>query len=82
MKRPLVKRSSTVFSKKLPKNWRMLICEELKKQGITINPQTVTDVLSGKNQKLDLLENIIRIRQEISKSHAERLKKRHALIKS
>ncbi len=54
----------------LPKGWRQEVVEMLKKDGINIHPQTITNIISGKRGSLLLQEKVQRYRQKIAKRQA------------
>lgn len=63
---------------RLPRGWRQRVVQMLKEQGITIHPQTITNVLNGTRENLDLAVKIEQCRARILKEQqlaARRLQK-------
>lgn len=63
----------------LPHNWRKLVVQELEKQGITIEGQTITDLKSGRKIDDELTEKILPILKKIKDKHQKALKLRQQL---
>ncbi|NNV55883.1 hypothetical protein [Limnovirga soli] len=60
--------------KSLPHNWRLLVQQELKYQGVTIETQKLTDLKLGRVTDEELTKKILPILKTIKARHQKKLK--------
>lgn len=63
----------------LPHNWRILVQQELEKQGITVDVQKITDLKLGRSTDEELTLKILPILKKIKARHQKTLKLRQQL---
>ena len=67
-----VKRRTTQSLRGLPHNFRIQVVERLANDGIAIVPQTVTDILGGRNKNFELVKKVTNALTEIKEQHLEK----------